>query len=276
MRLSDLRSQARQLFERFPTVARSYRSLRETWTLALRNPVKTPLGFTLVGRPDMVSGEFEQDETALLSELLKTAEVFVDVGANIGLYACLAATRGVRTVAIEPLPENLAYLTTNLALNGVADVELFPLGVADKPGVLRLYGGDTGASLVPGWAGVSAAFHTTIAISTLDILLGARFAGKRVVVKIDVEGAEADALTGAAGLLAQSPAPAWLVEICMTEHHPSGRNPRFAETFERFWSLGYLAQVADGSRRPVERADVERWERAGAQDFGTHNFLFTK
>lgn len=271
-----LRDRARRLVEGFPTVAQSYRTLRSIWTLRLRRPVRTPHGFDLVGRPDMVSGAFEQGETRLIGGLLQAADVFVDVGANIGLYTCLAASRSVWTVAIEPLPENLAYLTANVALNRLENVEVFPLAVAARPGILPLFGGDTGASLLEGWAGSGAGFRTSVAVSTLDVLLGGRFDGKRVVVKIDVEGAEAGTLGGAARLLRMSPAPTWVVEVCLTEHHPGGQNPRFAEVFDLFREAGYRAFTADSARREVTAGDVARWVVAGRRDFGGHNFLFAQ
>jgi FkbM family methyltransferase len=271
-----LRDRARRLVEGFPAVAQSYRTLRNIWTLRARRPERSPLGFDLLSRPDMVSGRFEEEETQLVSSLLGQADVFVDVGANIGLYTILAATRGVWTLAVEPLPENLSYLTANVLLNRLQNVEVFPVAVSDRPGVLPLFGGDTGASLVEGWAGSGAGFQTAVAISTLDVLLGARFDGKRVLVKIDVEGAEAGTLAGAARLLRQKPAPTWLVEVCLTEHHPAGQNPRFREVFDLFWSAGYRAQTADAARREVTPADVARWVSSGKRDFGGYNFLFSQ
>jgi FkbM family methyltransferase len=272
----SLKDRARSLLEALPTVAYSYRTLRGIWTLRLRKPRRTPHGFDLLGRADMASGGFEPEETKLLAELFGRAEVFIDVGANVGLYTLLAARRGLEVVAVEPLPENLAYLTRNLALNGFEGVEIFPVAVADKASVLPLYGGDTGASLVSGWAGASAAFQTAVAVSTLDVLVARRFAGRRVVIKIDVEGAEARTLRGAQLLLTQEPAPLWLVEISLSEHHPGGANRAFRETFKQFWRLGYQASTIEGGRRPVSASDVDRWVAQGRVEPPAINFLFEK
>jgi hypothetical protein len=46
--------------------------------------------------------------------------------------------------------------------------------------------------------------------------------------------------------------------------------------FERFWSFGYACCTADADRRPVHRADVQRWISKGERDFGYMNYLFQK
>ena len=33
------------------------------------------------------------------------ADIFVDVGSNIGFYACLARSMGLHVIAVEPLPK---------------------------------------------------------------------------------------------------------------------------------------------------------------------------
>jgi hypothetical protein len=111
-------------------------------------------------------------------------------------------------------------------------------------------------------------------VSTLDALLAHRFAGKRVCIKIDVEGFEYSVLAGAGGTLQREPRPLWLVEVCLTEHHPSGTNPHFADVFQVFWANGYSAYTADRTRRRVTPEDVARWVTARRRDFGTINFMF--
>ncbi|HEY2137810.1 MAG TPA: FkbM family methyltransferase, partial [Xanthobacteraceae bacterium] len=51
-------------------------------------------------------------------------EVFIDVGANIGLYACIVAKAGVvpRVVAFEPDARNFARLSQNIERNGLAGI----------------------------------------------------------------------------------------------------------------------------------------------------------
>jgi FkbM family methyltransferase len=222
----------------------------------------------------MKSGTFEQDETQFLESSLATAETFVDVGANTGYFSCIARKLGKRVIAFEPLPENLDYLLLNLSLNGFGDVEVFPLGLAESPGIAHLFGGSTGASLVEGWAGVAGNYRSTIATNTLDNLLRHRD-GDRMVIKMDVEGGEYRVLQGALSTLSRVPQPRWLVEICLTEHHPDGVNPHFEDTFRLFWEHGYRAYTVDRERRQVGPGDVQRWVGDRRRDFGGYNIEFT-
>lgn len=122
----------------------------------------------------------------------------------------------------------------------------------------------------------SRSFRQTIPLSTLDILLGDRFAGKRMVIKMDVEGAEYGALLGASRALHAVPRPTWLVEITLFEHRQGGRNPDFVKTFELFWNLGYTACTVGPQTRELSPSQIEvcldggatglaNWELSGPQ-----------
>lgn len=240
----------------------------------------TPYGFKLRGTNSihhvaMQEGKFEPEETAQFKEAFRHADVFVDVGANIGFYSCLARWSALHVVAIEPLAKNLDYLYANCWANDWKDIEVFPVGVSESPGFATLYGGSsTGASLIGGWAGASKKLRRLIPLSTLDILVGDRFAGKRVVIKIDVEGAEFPVLLGASSLMDVRPKPIWVVEICLSEYHPAGMNPHFLDTFSLFWQRGYEVRTADERNKLIQRADVEGWLKCGRCDSGVINYKF--
>ena len=261
-----------------PLVA-AYQAFRLSRKLGRQKLATTPLGFKLIGNRKMQRGDFEPEETQLLLKLFEKADVFVDVGANVGYFTCLARSRKLHTIAVEPQANNLDFLYASLRANEWQDVEVFPVGLAERAGTAELYGGGTAASLIPGWHTKEDAWQhvvQTIPLSTLDILLGDRFAGRRMVIKIDVEGFEAGVIAGATRTLKQSPAPVWLMEICLTEHHPSGINPQFKQVFEAFWKHGYTALTVGSETRTVKPEDVDRWIANRKRDFGTINFLFEK
>ena len=238
---------------------------------------QTPHGFWLSGNADMELGNFEPAETELVGAALEGVDVLVNVGANIGYYCCLALAARKQVLAFEPLPDNLRMLMRNIQLNGWSDrIEIFPMAIGARTGIIDLFGGGTGASLVPGWAGQSAKNVTRVQMSTVDTLLGARLTGKKCLVLIDVEGAELAVLRGASGLLANCPKPIWIVEIAVHEHQPQGTsiNPHLVDTFELFCSAGYQAMTADASARPIDLAEVKQVASSGKDTLGTHNFLF--
>ena len=160
-------------------------------------------------------------------------------------------------------------------MNSFEEVEVFPLGLASKAGIERIYGSGTGASLVAGWAGASRSSYELVPVTTLDKILNGRFDGIPILIKMDVEGFELEVLRGADRILKLNPRPTWLVEICLSENCPPGQNDKFHATFDLFSRYGYKATVADPSQRVVEAADIQRWINKGRTDFGSHNYLFT-
>jgi len=257
-------------------LAALYRAVRDELRFSRREIKKTPLGYYFTGHSQMQSGTFEQAEVALLQHHLKMADVFIDIGANIGYFTCLACLMKKRVIAFEPLSSNLRYLYENLQANAWGgDVEVYPVGLAERPGLADLYGSSTCASLIPGWSGASKKFKRTIPLSTLDILVGNRFLGEKIVIKMDVEGAEYAALLGAKTILQAEPRPVWLVEITLFEHRQGEKNPHFLKTFQQFWDNGYRVAEIGGEGREIPRSEIEEYARTGNQpDWSAGNYLF--
>lgn len=241
----------------------------------------TPFGFKLTTRIHpayelMRIGKFEPDETRIFVELLNIADAFVDVGANMGYYCCFALQRNKSVVAFEPQLQNLTCLYQNLTSNGWQDqAEVFPVALSSSPGLLSLFGASgPSASLVRHWAGYSSRFRQIVPVNTLDNVLAGRFSGKRLIVKIDVEGAEFQVLEGALATIARLPRPIWLIEVCFREYHPSGINPDYLKIFQLFWNNGYNSYGADEECSTVLPEDVERWLATGVRDLKTFNYVF--
>lgn len=281
----------KQHFRRYPLLVKTWQPVRHFFKHELKDIRDsyfsktsklriTPYGFKLIGsnsihHHEMQEGTFEPEEVALFKEQFLQADLFVDVGSNIGFYACMARSVGRHVVAVEPLPKNLEYLFANLLANDWKDVEVFPVGLSENPGLATLYGASsTGASLIGNWAGASKFFQRTIPISTLDILLGDRFAGKKIFIKIDVEGVEYPVLLGAGRVIQMHPKPTWVLEVCLNEYHPDGVNPHFRDVFDLFWRNGYEVRTADKNNKLIQPADVERWLSNGCCDSGTINYKF--
>lgn len=151
---------------------------------------------------------FDVAELAAIDEVLPPNGVFIDIGANVGIYTLHAATRmngRGRIVAFEPFPAAHERLRFNIgATRGDrADwplIDVLQLGVADSESVRELTvdaGNLGGNSLTGGDARFSrAGAGSRVAIECQPLL--AVLARLRVVhidaLKIDIEGAEDQAL----------------------------------------------------------------------------------
>ena len=142
-------------------------------------------------------GTWEPQVEALLRERLHAGDTFVDVGANIGYFTLLASRlvgQSGAVVAIEPFPEARARLLGNLARNGIANVRVVPMAVADEPITVTMYRGPAGnlghTSTTPD---AGSGPPEDVRADRLDVLVGPTLANARLI-KIDVEGDELKAL----------------------------------------------------------------------------------
>jgi FkbM family methyltransferase len=141
-----------------------------------------------------------EPELQNLDRFLDPSGIFVDVGANTGIYTLKAARhfgpRGV-VVAIEPFPEVMAVLQHSVRTNGLSNVRLRNFCLGDSIGTRTLwqnFGKPNSFSLVKRDPNASA--FSTLAV-TLDDLLGWEGLDALDYLKLDVEGAEREVLLGA-------------------------------------------------------------------------------
>lgn len=191
-------------------------------------------------------------ELPLLNRLLSSGDVFVDVGANYGIYTAVAS-RAVgpagRVIAFEPASRAFAVLRRNIDLGGLKNVAAFRLALADHRGemVLRLRD-DSSTNAIADAAHSGGAFEA-ITASTLDAELARTVVPRVHMLKLDVEGAEELVLRGAPAVL-QTSTPVVLFEVNPDAARDLGLRPDGA------WNLlrehGYRFFQLDAGRRIVE------------------------
>lgn len=167
-----------------------------------------------------VCGSFEPNEFNFLDRLLKPGMVVLDVGANDGYYTLFAARRvgpTGRVVSVEPSLRELGHLARNLARNGIDNVTVIPaaLGAVGGHADLQLaHGVHAGHNTLGRFAhdDVVPARVERVPLETLDAVV-TRVGLLRVdVVKIDVEGGEANVLAGARTTLTKM-RPVMMMEV---------------------------------------------------------------
>lgn len=159
---------------------------------------RLPGGETIRVDPDYRHLAWNAEEYADLKRHTRAGATVLDIGANVGSYTLLFA-RWVgdagHVYAFEPAAESRAGLERHVSLNGLqARVTVRPEAVTDRSGEAPFIDDGTHGDnrLVPG---ATSETRTVPALSIDDFCEASRLAPD--VIKIDIEGAELDALRGA-------------------------------------------------------------------------------
>ena len=157
-------------------------------------------------------GIYEFRKQRLLRRLVRPGQTVFDIGANAGFYtlglARLVRPHG-RVFAFEPLPKNILKLRRHLDLNRIDNVTLQPCALSDQTGLVGFELGDSDFT-----GRISRNRHDAfeVAATTLDQFVAENEIARVTLLKIDVEGAEAQVLHGAHELIARTH-PTMLVAI---------------------------------------------------------------
>ena len=85
-------------------------------------------------------GLYDYDEMNFLLRYLRPEDSFLDIGANVGVYSLLAASKiKLGTVySFEALPKNHQRLEENLKLNQFQHVRTYAIAISDSQGQISL------------------------------------------------------------------------------------------------------------------------------------------
>jgi FkbM family methyltransferase len=180
-------------------------------------------------------GTYERFVQRIFVEHVRPGDVVYDVGANAGFFTLLASTLAGPSGAVyafEPMERNLRYIREHLRLNRVANVHVVAMAISDRVGPVRFAAADN-----PAMGGLAAGGDMEVQSTTLDAL--ASTIAPPSFIKMDIEGAEHAALTGAAALLRSARPVILLSEHGWEQHERCGR---------LLESLGYeLKLLVDGA-----------------------------
>jgi FkbM family methyltransferase len=141
---------------------------------------------------------WEPHLTRYLSATLKADDVFMDVGANLGYFTIMFSAFVKRIIAFEPVAMTHKYCEANIALNGLANVELYQCGLWKEDTLTSIKMDPSslmGASITP--SGDTGSVES-IRCRQLDAMVESdELTLTRLdVIKMDIEGAEVAALQG--------------------------------------------------------------------------------
>jgi FkbM family methyltransferase len=172
---------------------------------------------------------FEPEVRAAILERCMPGMTVVDVGANIGYYTLLMATRvgpSGRVLAIEPNPSMASEVHQNVQLNQIAQVDILEVALAEYEGEALLYVPRQGLESYGALLSVQAVARPErtlpVRVRRLDNVLSDQGVANVGFLKVDVEGAELGAFKGAEKLLTGANKPIIVFECADSLCGPFG------------------------------------------------------
>lgn len=193
-------------------------------------------------------GTSEPGVQEVLRSFVKAGMTVFDVGANVGFLSVIAArlvgTNG-RVVCFEPLPGNVERIEHNKRLNEFSQISVKQMALGAVNGEASFIVSDEptwGKLASAGSSVVGKVGEISVAVRRLDDIIADDDLPLPDLIKIDVEGAEAEVLAGATETLRLA-RPLLLIEL-------HGTNIAVAEALKAY---NYRAVVM-GSRMRVEES----------------------
>jgi FkbM family methyltransferase len=213
--------------------------------LAIQVPcLREPVAFSI-----LVDGSYEAETWKVIKAYLPANGVFVDVGANVGLFSLQVAKHiglGGRVLAIEASEQIFAYLQRNIRSSGVENADCLQIAVTDQDGVeMEFYDAPVEHFGMGSLAPQFNAAPKLVVGRTLDKILNEMGIQKVDVIKVDVEGFEASVFRGAIETLTAGHKPIIVFEFLDWAEKRAGENVGAAQSV--ILSYGYNLRRIDES-----------------------------
>src|SRR3989338_5856384 len=177
--------------------------LKPSWLIIQGNKFYIDKSDTTVSQELILSGKWEDFESEVFKKNINVGDTVVDVGAHIGYYSIIVANAvGIsgKVFAFEPEPKNFELLKKNVEVNGYKNVVLIEKAISSKSGKSNLFINKENT----GDHRIFASNHQRSSIIVDSTTLDDFFKDKKKkihLMKMDIQGAEMDALVGARNVL---------------------------------------------------------------------------
>ena len=196
-----------------------------------------------------LASPYEPQLTGWLDQHLPLGGTAIDVGAHIGYLTMVMADRvgpSGHVYAVEPALENVEYLARNVSENDFHNIDILAVAIADKPGLATFNLNESSDSFGffehPNTATVAT---RSVPVMSLDALFSDARLPRLDLIKVDVEGAEPEAISGMAETLGRFPGAALAVEWFPAVYKSRGIDPMCVPG--QLTALGYDLAILDAS-----------------------------
>ncbi|MBF0290400.1 MAG: FkbM family methyltransferase [SAR324 cluster bacterium] len=144
---------------------------------------------------NIYNGLDELEDMSFVLHCLKSSDLFLDIGANVGTYTVLAgAVRRAQCIAFEPIRQTFKHLLNNINLNQIQNqVEAKNIGIGATSEYLNFVSNQDTVNRVVALQEADIKQVEEVKVEPLDKL---DLVDKPTVVKIDVEGFENEVIKG--------------------------------------------------------------------------------
>ena len=175
-----------------------------------------------LGLSSLLYGTFEKGELEFATRYLRPGNIVMDIGANIGLFSVVmgrAVGHDGEVIAFDPVPKNVVRLMSNLVENDISAESVYEiaLGAVNKKIDLQMSNDSAYASIHTVEHGFGNGRVLQVDSRKLDDVWQEKGSPMISFVKIDVEGAEIDVITGGVEMITQCH-PTLLIEANTRRH----------------------------------------------------------
>ena len=216
-----------------------------------------------LGRYFFVFQDYEPFEATLLERAAGPGATVVDIGANVGFYTVLLASRvgpGGRVIAIEPDPTNASLLRRSAAANDLGNVTFLEAAVLDRAGTIDLYRSKTNFGDHRVFDGAESDGAGREKVTVPAVVLDEYLERERVqptLVKMDIQGAEVTAFPGMIRTLSD-PRVVLFCEFWPQGLRLAGSNAgAFLDSLHRAGLTLFEIREEDRTVVPVDRDELE-------------------
>ena len=168
---------------------------------------------------------YEPETTRCLASVLTHGDSFIDIGAHIGYFSCVAAKlvgNEGKIFSFEPESSNYQHLLKHISLNNLQNIMPFRLAVGDRNGTVSLYvnqdndGGHALWDVRSHFFNIESRKHMKtdrVPQTTLETALSQKSLHPLKAIKIDTEGSEYNIIRGGLGLIQRHNVPYVLCEV---------------------------------------------------------------
>lgn len=190
-----------------------------------------------IGRDIALYGSYEGLSLQAIEQLIDAGiiceakgGVFMDVGANVGIYSCMLHDRFGKILSFEPHPITYRLLQFNIESNSIKNVTAYPFALSDNNNKFKLYDAIADNRGAATFEESEGAESYEVSAAKGDDLVDGDEAGKISFMKIDVEGHEFETLVGCENLIKNS------IPVIAFEANKPDKNK---SVFDLLYAFGY-------------------------------------